>query len=146
MAPARTLSSVRALHTGDRRGLLAGGLLSLILAVTAPPAPNAPLPREPDKLPGAFTQTTRELRATPWDGSGAVPADVTLRALHHQRILRLMTDRKRLGDRMLAALPNDVKGEARDTVRARRDLASIPRGKAPKVRVAAAAPADELRA
>src|SRR4051794_3772873 len=59
MAPARTLSSVRALHTGDRRGLLAGGLLSLILAVTAPPAPNAPLPREPDKLAAAFTQTTR---------------------------------------------------------------------------------------
>ena len=47
--------------------------------------------------------------------------------------------------RTLAELPNDVKGEARDTVLARRHIASIPRG-GPEVRVAEAAPADELRA
>ncbi|MDA0182057.1 lytic transglycosylase domain-containing protein [Solirubrobacter phytolaccae] len=128
------------------------GLLALILAMAAPshapapPAADAPLPREPAKLAEAFTASTRQLRATPWDGTGeTVPADVTLYALHHQRILRLMAERRPLGDATLAALPSDVRGEARDTVQARRLLDSIPRGKPPKVRVASAAPAATLR-
>jgi membrane-bound lytic murein transglycosylase B len=129
------------------------GLLALILAVAAPhqaptlPAADVPLPREPAKLAAAFTETTRRLRATGWDGTGAaIPDDVTYLALHHQRILRRMAEQRTLGDATLAELPNDVKGEARDTVRARRLIDSIPRGKAPKVRVADAAPASDLRA
>ena len=129
------------------------GLLALILAVAAPhqsptlPAADAPLPREPAKLAAAFTETTRRLRATSWDGTGAaIPDDVTYLALHHQRILRRMAEQRTLGDATLAELPNAVKGEARDTVRARRLIDSIPRGKAPKVRVADAAPAADLRA
>jgi membrane-bound lytic murein transglycosylase B len=53
----------------------------------------------------------------------------------------------RLGDATLQRLPADVRGEARDTVRARRHLAAIPRspGKLPRVRIADAAPAAELR-
>jgi membrane-bound lytic murein transglycosylase B len=46
---------------------------------------------------------------------------------------------------VLKRLPRDVLGEARDTVTARRHIDAIPRGRAPKVRVAAAAPAAELR-
>lgn len=127
------------------------GLLALILAIAAPaqaplPAADAPLPRAPVQLAEAFTATTRQLRATGWNGSGAVPEDVTYLALHHQRILRLMAERRALGDATLAALPNSVRGEARDTVQARRLILSIPRGPAPKVRVAPAAPAADLRA
>jgi soluble lytic murein transglycosylase-like protein len=126
------------------------GLIGLILAVAAPvqtppPAPDVALPREPAKLAVALTDTTRRLRASGWDGRGAVPHDYTLLALHHQRILRLLAERRTLGDKTLAALPTDVKGEARDTVAARRAIDAIPRGKPPKVRVAAAAPAADLR-
>jgi membrane-bound lytic murein transglycosylase B len=112
----------------------------------APPAADAPLPRSAGGLAAALTETTRALRAAGWDGRGAVPADVTLLALHHQRILRRMAERRSLGDATLAKLPRDVLGEARDTVLARRALAAIPRGKAPRVRTAEAAPASELRA
>jgi membrane-bound lytic murein transglycosylase B len=127
------------------------GLLGLIVALAvpaqqAPPAPDAALPRTPAKLAAAFAQTTRALRSSSWDGSGAVPADYTLYALEHQRILRLLASQRGLGNRTLAVLASDVRGEARDTVAARRSIDSIPRGTPPKVRVAAAAPAAELRA
>jgi membrane-bound lytic murein transglycosylase B len=122
-------------------------LLAMVLSLLAPPpAPDAPLPREPAALAAALTTTTRELRAAGWDGTGDVPGDVTLLALHHQRVLRLMAERRRLGDATLRALPRDVLGEARDTVSARRSLDAIPRGKPPRVRVAQAAPAATLRA
>lgn len=76
-----------------------------------------------------------------------MPRAVTYLALHHQRIMRLMAARRRLGDATLARLPSDVRGEARDTVAGRRQLAAIPRspGRLPRVRVARAAPAAQLR-
>src|SRR4051794_31408189 len=98
------------------------------------PAANAPVPRGPAALAEAFATTTRQLRGAEWDGTGSVPRDVTLLALYHQRILRRMADRRALGDAALAELPRDVRGEARDTVAARRALDAIPRGKPPKVR------------
>ena len=66
----------------------------------------------------ALTATTQRLRDAlgRWDPAGAVPRDVTYLALHHQRILRLMADRRRLGNATLVRLPADVLGEARDTV------------------------------
>jgi membrane-bound lytic murein transglycosylase B len=113
------------------------------------PAPDAALPRRPARLAATLTATTRRLRDAlqRWDATGAVPRDVTHLALHHQRMLRLMSERRRLGDATLARLPADVRGEARDTVAARRHLAEIPRapGRLPRLRVAKAAPADELR-
>jgi Transglycosylase SLT domain len=113
------------------------------------PGPGVPLPHTPGALAATLTDTTRRLRVAigGWDGAGVVPRDVTLLALHHQRMLRLMTARPTLGDATLARLPRDVRGEARDTVLARRRLARIPRspGRAPPVRVADAAPAAELR-
>jgi hypothetical protein len=113
------------------------------------PDPEAALPREPRRLADTFTATTRRLRDAlgGWDGTGDVPREVTYLALHHQRMLRLMATRRALGDPALAELPRDVRGEARDTIIGRRQLAAIPRspGRLPPVRVAQAAPAAELR-
>jgi membrane-bound lytic murein transglycosylase B len=113
------------------------------------PAPTAALPREPDRLAATLTVTTQRLRdaVARWNPAGAVPQDVTFLALHHQRMLRLMSERRRLGDAVLAQLPAGVRGEARDTVLARRHVAAIPRspGRLPRVRIARAAPAAELR-
>jgi hypothetical protein len=93
--------------------------------------------------------TTRRLHEAlgRWGGAGEVPREVTYLALHHQRMLRLMAEGRPLGDATLARLPRDVRGEARDTVLGRRHLAAIPRspGRLPRVRVAEAAPAAELR-
>jgi membrane-bound lytic murein transglycosylase B len=113
------------------------------------PPPGAALPRRPARLAAALTDTTRRLNGAldRWDPASAVPREVTYLALYHQRIIRLMTARRRLGDATLARLPADVRGEARDTVLGRRDLAAIPRspGRLPRVRVARAAPAAQLR-
>jgi len=113
------------------------------------PAPRAALPRRPGRLAAALTSTTRRLHGAleRWDPADAVPREVTYLALHHQRIMRLMAERGRLGDATLARLPSDVRSEARDTVLGRRHLAAIPRspGQLPPLRVARAAPAAELR-
>jgi membrane-bound lytic murein transglycosylase B len=113
------------------------------------PAPDVALARTPAALAQALTTTTRRLREAVgrWDATAAVPRDVTHLALHHQRMLRLMASRRELGDATLERLPHDVRGEARDTVRARRHLAQIPRssGRLPPVRVDDAAPAATLR-
>ena len=113
------------------------------------PEPRAALPHRPARLAAALTATTRRLREAleRWDPATTVPRGVTFLALHQQRMLRLMTVRRRLGDATLARLPRGVRGQARDTVLARRHLAAIPRspGRLPRVRVARAAPAAELR-
>jgi soluble lytic murein transglycosylase-like protein len=113
------------------------------------PAPDSALPRSPARLAATLTDTTRRLREAlgRWDETGDVPREVTYLALHHQRMLRLMATRRALGDATLARLPADVRGEARDTTIARRQLAAIPRspGRLPRVRIAEAAPAAELR-
>jgi len=111
------------------------------------PAPDVALPRQAQPLADALTTTTRQLRTAveAWDGTGAAPRDVTYLALHHQRILRHMAERRTLGDRTLARLPADVRGEARDTVAARRHIDAIPRGRPPRVRTAESAPAADLR-
>jgi membrane-bound lytic murein transglycosylase B len=113
------------------------------------PEPNSALSRRPARLAATLIATTRRLHAAlpRWDAAGEVPRDVKYLALHHQRILRLMAARRALGDATLARLPRDVRGEARDTVLARRHLAAIPRspGRLPRIRVAKAAPAAQLR-
>jgi soluble lytic murein transglycosylase-like protein len=113
------------------------------------PAPDGALPRAPGALAQDLTTTTRRLRdaLAHWDPEAPVPRDVTYLALRHQRVLRLMAARRSLGDAALALLPRDVRGEARDTVLGRRALAAIPRspGRLPRVRVAHAAPAAQLR-
>jgi membrane-bound lytic murein transglycosylase B len=123
---------------------------SLERPVAALPAPDAALPRTPDSLAAALTDTTRRLReaVARWDPAEPAPDDVTYLALYHQRMLRLMSAHRALGDAALRRLPRDVLGEARDTVVARRRIDAIPRspGSVPRIRVAAAAPAATLRA
>jgi len=113
------------------------------------PAPDLAIPRSPARLASTLTATTRRLRDAlrRWDAASDLPRDVTYLALHHQRMLRLMAARRALGDATLARLPRDVRGEARDTVLGRRQLAAIPHspGRLPRVRVAEAAPAAQLR-
>lgn len=113
------------------------------------PAPDAPLPRQAGPLAEALTTTTRRLREAVerWDADDPVPPDVTYLALHHQRILRTMAEHRGLGDATLGRVARDVRGEARDTVAARRHLAGIPRspGRLPRLRIAGAAPAGALR-
>jgi hypothetical protein len=118
-------------------------------AATPLPAPDGVLARDPRALADDLTQTTRRLHdaLSRWDPSAPVPREVTYLALRHQRILRLMTTHRGLGNATLALLPRDVRGEARDTVLGRRALAAIPRspGRLPRVRVASAASAADLR-
>src|SRR4051812_12752929 len=113
------------------------------------PAPDGALPRVPGVLADSVTVTTRRLRdaLARWDPATPVPRDVTYLALRQQRILRLMAARRALGDATLRLVGQDIRGEARDTVLGRRSLAAIPRspGRLPRVRVAAAAPAAQLR-
>jgi hypothetical protein len=103
------------------------------------PAPDAALPRTPGSLAAALTVTMRRLHGAVrrWGAVGAVPRDVTYLALYHQRMLRLMASRRALGDATLARLPGDVRGEARDTVIGRRELAAIPRARRDVCRVCA---------
>jgi len=125
------------------------GVSARPVQANALPAPDEALPRSPGALAPALTETTRRLRSAigRWDATGGAPRDVTLLALYQQRILRLMTARRVLGNATLERLPADVRADARATVLARRDLAAIRRspGRLPRVRVANAAPAAELR-
>jgi hypothetical protein len=70
-------------------------------------------------------QTTAALR----DGIGkwspktdAAPADVVLYALYQQRIYRLLSRDKRLGDATLKRVPRDLAGVSRDLLTAHREL------------------------
>jgi soluble lytic murein transglycosylase-like protein len=119
------------------------------------PAPDAPLPRQPGKLAAALASTSTALDAAidRWrsDGDpahGRPPHDVSLLALHQQRIYRLLGRRRGLGGAVLARLPGPVRGAARDNVRARRDLSritSVHRGPRPRIRIGPAEPANVLR-
>jgi membrane-bound lytic murein transglycosylase B len=118
-------------------------------ATPALPGPNARIPSDPEDIAAALAATTRHLRDAlrRWDPADPVPEAVTLLALHHQRILRKLASQRAVGDATLARLPLDVRGEARDSVFARRQLAAIPRspGRLPRIRIGAAAPAAQLR-
>jgi membrane-bound lytic murein transglycosylase B len=120
------------------------------LTAQALPPLDAAIPRTPVALAAAVTDTTRRLRRAigRWNAARAAPRDVTYLALYHQRMLRLMSARRALGDVTLPRVAPDVRDEVRDTVLGRRQLAAIPRapGRLPRVRVAPAAPAARLRA
>ena len=134
---------------GADRGSDRPGSTSTTPTGPALPAPNVAIPSDPARVSAALTTTTRELRDAlgRWNPANRVPEDVTLLALHHQRILRRLASRRALGAATIARLPRDVRGEARDTVRARRQLNAIPRspGWLPRVRIGAAARAAKLR-
>ena len=119
------------------------------------PAPHAPLPAGPRALAAALTSTSSLLddavdrwRRAGDPAKGAAPRDVQLLALHEQRILRLLTDRRRLSVRVLRRLDRRLRGQTRNDVLARRELGlitSVRKGPPPKIRVGRARPADVLR-
>ncbi len=117
------------------------------------PAPSVALPRSDAGLAAALTQTTRRLRLAieAWTARGGAstaepPRDVTLLALHQQRLYRRLADDPDRADRVVARLGPELRAEARDVVLARGALGRIKRsGRPPAVRTAAAAPAEELR-
>jgi len=102
-------------------------VLLAALALLAPPPPDAPLPRQPAAVAAALTTTTASLHATidAWQAGpradGATPRDVTLWALHQQRLFLELTYDAGLGRRARPLLGR----EARTTLDARRRLVAL---------------------
>jgi hypothetical protein len=99
---------------------------------TDPPAPDARLPREAAALASALAQTDRALDQAidRWRAGGDLdayppPDDVTLWALHQQRIHLLLTPRRRLAQQVAALLSGPTAARLRATFRARRGLGKI---------------------
>jgi membrane-bound lytic murein transglycosylase B len=114
------------------------------------PAPDAPLPRDPDALAASLAETAAGLDAAidRWDQAVPPPRDVALLALYEQRVIRLLTDRQRLYREVHARTRAPLRHELRDNVLARRELGrirSVRRGPPPRIAIGAAQPADVLR-
>ena len=96
------------------------------------PRPDGAIPRDPQALAGRLAETHAAL-ATAVDrwrtegdlGSHPPPRDVTLWALHQQRIHLLLTSRKQLAEQVLEHLPAKPAAHLRATFRARRGLGKI---------------------
>ncbi len=100
-----------------------------------PPAPGAPLPREPEALAERLAATDAALAEAVdgWRADGGLrdfppPDDVTLWALHQQRIHLLLTGRPRLAEQVAARVPDASAAHLRATFRARRGLGKITPG------------------
>jgi soluble lytic murein transglycosylase-like protein len=125
-------------------------------ALPSLPEPDGALPRDARELAGELAQTRTSL----WEAidrwttegdpaSGGPPEDVALLALRQQRIYRHLGTSRRLSRQVIAALPAELRPEARDNVLARRELGrikSVRRGPPPKIAIGAAEPAGVLRA
>ncbi|MEA2311550.1 MAG: hypothetical protein QOE28_1518 [Solirubrobacteraceae bacterium] len=118
-----------------------------------PPAPDARLAGDPAALASDLAATHdalyRAIDAWQAAGAHAIPGDLTLYALHEQRIYRTLGTSPRLARGVLAALPARLRAEARDNVVARRELElikSVAVGPPPKIALGPAQSADLLRA
>jgi hypothetical protein len=96
------------------------------------PPPERPLPTRPAPLARVLADNTRALHAAidRWrregDSSrGGPPREVTLRALLHQRIHILLSERPLLARASLRRLPRPLRAEARDLIAARRALVRL---------------------
>jgi hypothetical protein len=101
-------------------------------APDAAPAADAAIPREPRALARRLAATHAALGAAinRWRTEGDLgahppPREVTLWALHQQRIHLLLTGRPALARDVLPRLPEGVAAHARATIRARRGLGEI---------------------
>jgi soluble lytic murein transglycosylase-like protein len=121
---------------------------------TATPAP-AELPAADGRLPGGAAGIAAELAdvrprlrqaARAWDGSSPVPREVTLLALRDQRLVLRLSERPRLADRALGALPGRERRDVRAEVRALLDLHELSSGWPVKreFETQAPAPAEDL--
>ena len=96
------------------------------------PKPDASIPREPRALAARLAATHAALAAAieRWRTDGDLgahppPREVTLWALHQQRIHLLLTNRRALAQRVLEHLPAKPAVHLRATFRARRGLGKI---------------------
>jgi membrane-bound lytic murein transglycosylase B len=120
-----------------RHKLVAAALLALFLVAcsnspgssTGAPEPDEPLPGSPRALARSLTDGSRALRSAieHWRATGDLrrsgpPEEVTLDALHQQRIYRLLAKRPHLARATLRRLPPGLRPEARDITTALRDL------------------------
>src|SRR6185503_3727912 len=114
---------------GHRLTSLDSGTVHVLLAALAlaAPPPEAPLPARPAEVADALATTTVELHQAidAWQGgpraAGPTPRDVTLWALHQQRLFLKLTYDADLGRRTRPLLSR----EARATVDARRRLVEL---------------------
>lgn len=117
-------------------------------AAAAPPPPNAPIPREATHLARVLTRTSVDLRSAigAWaPKSKTPPEDVTLYALHQQRIYRVLASDDRLARRTLPRLPRGLANVSRDFLIAHRELYRLtPPIQRRAIKVGRAAPADVL--
>ncbi|HUQ21858.1 MAG TPA: lytic transglycosylase domain-containing protein [Gaiellaceae bacterium] len=101
--------------------------LALLGAPATPPAPSAPLPERPAAVAAALAGTTASLESaiTVWRTAprprAETPRDVTLWALHQQRLFLALTYDEELGRRAWPLLSR----EARETLAARRRLVNL---------------------
>jgi Transglycosylase SLT domain len=112
--------------------LLIAAVLAALQPGPPPPAPDAPIPRQPAALAERLSDTHRALDTAidRWrdggdTGSGPPPSEVTLWALHEQRIHLLLSNRRRLASRVLARTPGRIAAHVRATLRAKRALNAL---------------------
>jgi hypothetical protein len=120
-------------------------------AHSAPPAPDAAIPRRPGALAERLTATHRDLDAAidRWrvdsnPASGPPPEDVTLYALDQQRIHLLLSARPGLARAVLREVPARIAAYARATIRARRRLAPLTTPRRTELHTGRAEPAGVL--
>jgi hypothetical protein len=120
-------------------------------ARSAPPAPDAAIPRRPGALAERLTATQRALDVavdrwrTEGDTAAAPPPDdVTLYALYQQRIHLLLSGRGGLARATLSEVPGRIAIHARATIRARRKLAPLTPPRRTELRTGPAEPAGVL--
>ena len=120
------------------------------IALAGPPAPGAPVPREPASLASALTTTSGELRQaiSRWSPKSATaPSEVVLHALYQQRIYRLLAREKKLGDATLPRLSPALRRDSGDLLAAHRELYRLtPPLPSRAIKVGPARPAAELLA
>jgi membrane-bound lytic murein transglycosylase B len=120
-------------------------------AQSAPPEPDAAIPRRPAALAERLTATHRALdaaidrwRAAGDSAAGPPPEDVTLYALDQQRIHLLLAARSGLARTVLRQAPGRIAAHARATIRARRKLAPLTPPRRTELRTGPAEPAGVL--
>jgi hypothetical protein len=95
------------------------------------PRPDQPIPRDPERLADRLATTTAALYGAidRWraegDPRGPTPEDVTLYALHQQRIHLLLTRRAELAGEVIVRLPAPLARDVRTTIGGRRGLTKL---------------------
>jgi len=95
------------------------------------PRPDQPIPRDPQRLADRLAATTAAVYdaidrwRTDGDPRGPTPEEVTLYALHQQRMHLLLTTRPKLAREVIARLPAPLARDVRMTIGARRGLTRL---------------------